>query len=54
MWPNPLQYFLVPDIDVGENGMEGDSGDEEEVDDSVVSFIARCEIKLNVLASGCR
>lgn len=36
MWPNPLQYFLVPDIDVGENGMEGDSGDEEEVDDSVV------------------
>jgi len=31
MWPNPLQYFLVPDIDVGENGMEGDSGDEEEV-----------------------
>lgn len=35
MWPNPLQYFLVPDIDVGENGMEGDS-DEEEVDDSVV------------------
>ncbi len=24
MWPNPLQYFLVPDVDVGENGMEGD------------------------------
>jgi template-activating factor I len=37
MWPNPLQYFLVPDIDVGEgeNGMEGDS-DEEDVDDNVV------------------
>jgi len=31
VWPNPLQYFLVPDIDVGENGMEGDSGDEDEV-----------------------
>lgn len=38
MWPNPLQYFLVPDIEV-ENG-EGDDDEEEledeEVDDSVV------------------
>ncbi|KAK3858183.1 hypothetical protein Pcinc_035610 [Petrolisthes cinctipes] len=40
MWPNPLQYFLVPDIEV-ENG-EGDDDeeeeelDEEEVDDNVV------------------
>jgi len=39
MWPNPLQYFLVPDIEV-ENG-EGEEDDdeeleEEEVDDSVV------------------
>ncbi|VDP35990.1 unnamed protein product [Soboliphyme baturini] len=35
LWPNPLQYFLIPDIDVGENGIEGES-DEDEVDDSVV------------------
>ncbi|XP_015599689.1 protein SET isoform X2 [Cephus cinctus] len=28
MWPNPLQYYLVPDIDV-ENGIEGDG---EEID----------------------
>lgn len=28
MWPNPLQYFLVPDVDVG----EGDMDDEEESD----------------------
>uniref|UniRef100_A0A4D5R943 DNA replication factor/protein phosphatase inhibitor SET/SPR-2 n=1 Tax=Scolopendra viridis TaxID=118503 RepID=A0A4D5R943_SCOVI len=37
MWPNPLQYFLVPDIEV-ENGLEGDEDDseEDEVDDSVV------------------
>jgi len=36
MWPNPLQYFLVPDIDMdNENGVEGES-DDEEVDDSVV------------------
>ncbi|XP_013772046.1 protein SET-like isoform X2 [Limulus polyphemus] len=37
MWPNPLQYYLVPDIEV-ENGMEGDDdeSEEEEVDDSVV------------------
>jgi len=35
MWPNPLQYFLVPDIEMGDNGLEGES-DEEEVDDSVV------------------
>ncbi|XP_076042960.1 NAP domain-containing protein SET isoform X4 [Oratosquilla oratoria] len=39
MWPNPLQYFLVPDIEV-ENG-EGEEEEEEEledeeVDDSVV------------------
>lgn len=34
MWPNPLQYFLVPDIEV-ENGLEEDDSDEE-VDDSVV------------------
>lgn len=34
MWPNPLQYFLVPDIEGGENGMEGES--DEDVDDNVV------------------
>ncbi|XP_015510291.1 protein SET isoform X1 [Neodiprion pinetum] len=28
MWPNPLQYYLVPDIDI-ENGIEGD---DDEVD----------------------
>jgi len=37
MWPNPLQYFLVPDIEV-ENGDDEDDDDEieEEVDESVV------------------
>lgn len=37
MWPNPLQYFLVPDIEV-ENGLEGEEEDSEEddVDESVV------------------
>ncbi|GBM15535.1 Protein SET [Araneus ventricosus] len=36
MWPNPLQYFLVPDIEV-ENGLDDeDESDEDEVDDSVV------------------
>lgn len=39
MWPNPLQYFLVPDIEV-ENGGEDEDEDleeeEEEVDESVV------------------
>ncbi|XP_021369327.1 protein SET-like [Mizuhopecten yessoensis] len=33
MWPNPLQYYLAPDIEVGENGV-GDHDDENE--DSVV------------------
>lgn len=33
LWPNPLQYFLVPDIEVDEED-EGDENDEEEeVDD---------------------
>jgi len=36
MWPNPLQYFLVPEIDMGENGAEGESDEEEDNDDSVV------------------
>merc|ERR1711997_1191010 len=31
MWPNPLQYFLVPDIEV-ENGAEEDEDFEEEED----------------------
>nr|CAD7590125.1 unnamed protein product [Timema genevievae] len=37
MWPNPLQYYLVPDIEM-ENGVDGDedASDEEEADDSVV------------------
>merc|ERR1719150_1730281 len=38
MWPNPLQYFLVPDIEV-ENGDDEDDDDmenEEEIDESVV------------------
>ena len=36
--PNPLQYFLVPDIEV-ENGAEDDEEDleeEEDVDESVI------------------
>lgn len=35
IWPNPLQYYLVPDVDVEENGMEdeGDSEGEEGVED---------------------
>lgn len=41
MWPNPLQYFLVPDIEVENGGLGDEDGDEddseeEEVDDSVV------------------
>jgi len=38
MWPNPLQYFLVPDIEV-ENGDDEDDDDleaEEDIDESVV------------------
>lgn len=41
MWPNPLQYFLVPDIEVENGGLGDEDGDEDdseedEVDDSVV------------------
>jgi len=35
MWPNPLQYFLVPDMDMnddGANGVEEDDSEDEEVD----------------------
>ncbi|XP_043471381.1 protein SET isoform X1 [Leptopilina heterotoma] len=39
LWPNPLQYYLAPDIE-GENGIEGDgeegeSEEEEEEEDGV-------------------
>merc|ERR1712126_789108 len=36
LWPNPLQYFLVPDIEVDNNGEEEELEDEEEVDENVV------------------
>jgi len=38
MWPNPLQYFLVPDIEVenGEDEEDDDVEPEEEIDESVV------------------
>lgn len=32
MWPNPLQYYLAPDMDV-ENGIEGEEIDSDEEDD---------------------
>ena len=35
MWPNPLQYFLVPDIEVENGDDEEDLEEEEEVDESV-------------------
>ncbi|XP_022652952.1 protein SET-like [Varroa jacobsoni] len=41
MWPNPLQYFLVPDIEV-ENGLEEESDgeeDESEADDEAVVVV---------------
>ena len=38
MWPNPLQYFLVPDIEVENGGLDGedDDSEEDENDESVV------------------
>nr|CAD7571177.1 unnamed protein product [Timema californicum] len=30
MWPNPLQYYLVPDIDMEENGVDGDDDPSDE------------------------
>ena len=52
--PNPLQYFLVPDIEV-ENGAEDDEEDleeEEDVDESVCLYflvIVLQGIKLHIL-----
>ena len=33
MWPNPLQYFLVPDVADMENGDGEDDEDDDEDDD---------------------
>jgi template-activating factor I len=30
MWPNPMQYYLAPDVDCDENGMDEDEDDEDE------------------------
>jgi len=41
MWPNPLQYFLVPDVDIGENGeMDGESDEGGEDDDDGDDVVA--------------
>ena len=40
--PNPLQYFLVPDIEVEENGDEEEEDleeEEEEVDENVNKYL---------------
>jgi len=34
LWPNPLQYYLVPDIEG--NGVDDDGSDEGDEDDAVV------------------
>lgn len=34
LWPNPLQYFLVPDIEVEPEGEEGDEFADEENEDT--------------------
>merc|ERR1712020_753088 len=36
LWPNPLQYFLVPDIELENGGEEEELEEEEDVDDNVV------------------
>merc|ERR1719268_309783 len=36
LWPNPLQYFLVPDIELENGGEEEELDEEEEGDDNVV------------------
>ncbi|KAJ9601615.1 hypothetical protein L9F63_000223 [Diploptera punctata] len=40
MWPNPLQYYLVPDIEV-ENGVEGeeDGSEDEDGDDAELAEV---------------
>jgi len=33
LWPNPLQYYLVPDVEVGNGELDGDSDDDDGDDD---------------------
>merc|ERR1712029_52667 len=37
LWPNPLQYFLVPDIEMENGGEEEDEDDDDEGDQEVAS-----------------
>ncbi len=57
MWPNPLQYFLVPDIEV-ENGCDDDDEDvedEEEVDEnvSVTTVLSKGHAKFSAGFTAC-
>ncbi|XP_025107119.1 protein SET-like [Pomacea canaliculata] len=36
MWPNPLQYYLVPETEVEENGVSDYSDEDDDQDESVV------------------
>jgi len=38
LWPNPLQYYLVPDLD-NENGLDDDDGSDEGDDDDAVVVV---------------
>ncbi|KDR10925.1 protein SET-like [Zootermopsis nevadensis] len=38
MWPNPLQYYLVPDIEV-ENGVEGEDDGSDDEDDAELAEV---------------
>lgn len=33
LWPNPLQYYLVPDVEVGNGDVEGETDEGEDDDD---------------------
>ena len=48
--PNPLQYFLVPDIEVENGGDDEDLDDEEEVDENVVAFFCSHTIPHNEIS----
>jgi len=39
MWPNPLQYFLAPDIEVEENGVASDEEEDEEDEEGDESVV---------------
>ncbi|XP_014222871.1 protein SET isoform X2 [Trichogramma pretiosum] len=48
LWPNPLQYYLAPDMEI-ENGIDGDEVDSEEDEDDEDEIGGECDDSVEIM-----